>query len=220
MNRALGWILAVGAIAALAYAGIATVRSHKLERAIAARDSVNGVLSAELEVQKQRVLVTEIRNQVLAGVADELSRRVANARPQLLGIAQRVSSISPDTLPNVAGDTTTYVLLQRKNDDRKYRVPQFIMDDTQMLLRSAFALDSAWRAERMSRLFLQDSLVPDLRRQLAIADSLIASQRIAIELRDKRANPRCGKKCWFTIGVLTTGGAAAVVDRVTQAVTP
>lgn len=48
--------------------------------------------------------------------------------------------------------------------------------------------------------------------------NVIRLQARQISVLEKRN--RCGSRCWFVIGVLTTGGAAVVVDRVGQALQP
>lgn len=146
----------------------------------------------------------------LAAIADGFRARLARVRDSGHVFTKAVS-IDTSTPPVVLGDTTDAVTVHRVDDPKPYVVPKFLMDDRATLLGFVSVLDSAYVAEVRARRFLQDTLVPDYRRQLVAAGQVIRTQREAIEARDKVRLPKCRVVCGVVIGVVGVVGAAIVL---------
>lgn len=125
-------------------------------------------------------------------------------------LASRAPAVTADT--QSTGDTTAMVRIAPPDrPGQSWRIPQFLVDDVNGIIRNARALSEGFDASERARLFAVDTLVPDYKRQLYGADSVITALRYSIKVRDQSSHPKCGRRCGMALGTLTTLAALLLV---------
>jgi hypothetical protein len=131
---------------------------------------------------------------------DSLSRRAALAQAQADGTSALFTldlrAPAPGTTP-ATDDTTKMGWVIRKSDMRKYAVPLFFAENYQLLDNAA----AYWH-----ELVLYDSSVVIPYKDTIIAHALLHSDSVELnaDYWEKKAHPRCGRRCGIVIGVGST----------------
>lgn len=216
-----GRSFATGVIVTLALVlGIAYLREGALQEAIAASDRRSDSLAAALvELRAASAAALELQAEADV-VAERESHRAQPIANRMGEISDRITTRSTPTPTPTAGDTVSYVLIERPGDTASYRVPTFVMDDRAAMLRDLWQLKLSWEAERAARIRATLVTIPTLRLEAPTVDALVASQRRSIELRDARRDPWCGRRCGMVIGAVSTVLSAAAIDRVRKVTSP
>jgi hypothetical protein len=198
--RVVPWFLAFVAILLVIHSwGNEGVLSATITR----QDSVTAERVSELDSMRRENARTKQDYARAQYDADRFRRR---AEPMVDTLRTVATSLVAVPLPrdSSSADTVELVRIARSADTTvSWIVPRFVVEERVFLVRMAFILDSAWKAERDARMFADSVVIPDLRRQNAKADEVIESQRIAIQLRDRTRGRRCGVSVGY--GLVATG---------------
>lgn len=150
------------------------------------------------------------RNAELERTADSLRARANRAGKRLEAAATTFvvnTSLPPVGVTPAEGDTTKMGYITRKSDGMRHLVPLYFIETYQLAL-------AAYDAEREARIYTERFVVTMKDELIKNLDGDRADALKLATLWERKANPKCGRRCGVLIGVGSTLGTAWLLSEV------